>query len=54
MFPPRWRRHDGAAAAAVGTEGDYADADDKRHGDTLRMEYNVPLEAADTHARWYN
>lgn len=30
-------------------EGDYADADDKRHSDILRMEKNVPLEAANTH-----
>lgn len=41
-------------ASAVGNEGDYADADDKRHGDILRMEYNVPLEAANTQMHWYN
>lgn len=60
--PQRWphtQRH-GARdnghdhASAVGNEGDYADADDKRHGDILRMEYNVPLEAANTQMHWYN
>lgn len=32
-------------------EGDYADADNKRHSDILGMEQNVPLEAANTHNR---
>lgn len=30
-------------------EGDYAEADDKRHSDILGIEQNVPLEAANTH-----